>query len=133
MRSILFALIVLPALQADVVNAQYAITATAEVRPAHVLTPARVHVSAGSQMVRIQAVEGAARTSSAVLERTFVTAASAADAPRTVWIADGRGLRQQKCDTAALELRALLRQRVIELPRNDARRVIVTRVIASNS
>ena len=131
MRHLVLAFVAFSAAHADALHAQYSITATAEVTHAHVTTPARVEVSAHSGTVRVQTVDGSdfARE---VLVRTYVTAA-ARETPRTVWIADGRGLRQQRCDTAAIELQLLLRQRAIELPRDDDRRIIVTKVVAADS
>ena len=131
MRSLLFAFLTASALQGNALRAQYAISATAEVVTAHVTTPARVEVSAGTGVIRIQAVEGAA-PARGTLERTYVTAATPGS-PRAVWLADERGLRQQQCETAAIELRMLLRQRALELPRDAARRIIVTKVVAANS
>ena len=131
MRSILFVVIAASAFQADALRAQYSITATAEVTHAHVTTPARVELTAGTGVVRFQTVDGVVSARD-VLVQTYVTAA-ARDTPRTLWIADDRGLRQQQCETAALELQLLLRQRAIVLPRGDDRRVIVTKVVASDS
>ena len=131
MRRIVFALIAASAHHADTLSAQYSITATAEVKHAYVTTPARVQITAASGVLRIEAVGGVASARD-MLVQTYVTAA-ARDTPRTIWIADGPGLRQQQCDTAALELQLLLRQRAIELPRDDDRRIIVTKVVASDS
>src|SRR5687768_8213833 len=133
MRTFLFVATALSALQAGAVSAQHTVTATAQVVGTLEATPTRVEMTSSAPgVVRISAAEST-QTRRGVLERTYVTDASPASEQRMVWVADGRGLRRELCASDVTALNVLLGRRAIDLSTDGNRRIIVTKVVASDS
>ena len=133
MRTFLFVATALSALQAGAVSAQQTIAATAHVAGTLEATPARVEMTSTARgVVRITAAESG-QPVRGVLERTYITDVSPTSEPRMVWVADGRGLRRELCASDVTALNVLLGRRAIELETDGKRRVIVTKVVASDS
>ena len=133
MRTFLVVATALSALHAGAVSAQHTITATAHVAATLEATPARIEMKSTTKgVVRITTAESA-QSARGVLERTYVTDASPSSETRAVWVADGRGLRREVCETDVTALEVLLGRNAVDLAVDRDRKIIVTKVVAADS